>query len=88
MATRGQTQAVTTKDKDFNAPGIQGQKGQDAEQVNGTPPDDPPEGDATPSADPPSAETVTAPSVQTQPAQQVVRGEDVIKILRDKGHRV
>ncbi|MGE0156715.1 MAG: hypothetical protein AB7T17_06770 [Geobacter sp.] len=49
MAAKGQTKEVTTKDKDFEGSGIEGQKGND---------------------------------------DGVVRGEDVIKILRDKGHRV
>jgi hypothetical protein len=49
MAAKGQTEKVTTKEKDFKDPAVEGQK------VKG---------------------------------DGIVRGEDVIKILRDKGHRV
>lgn len=49
MAAKGQTKEVSTKEKDFKCPAVEGQKGKD---------------------------------------DGVVRGEDVIKILRDKGHRV
>lgn len=49
MAAKGQTKEVSTKEKDFKGPAVEGQKGKD---------------------------------------DGVVRGEDVIKILRDKGHRV
>lgn len=85
MAKAGQTKATTQKEKDFAAPGVQGQKGQQAAQVTGTPPAD----DQQPPAAPPAGEK---PKQQkAAPADHgptVVRGEDVLKAMREKGHQV
>ena len=88
MAKAGQVKGTTTKKKDFAGTSVEGQKGQDAKQATSTPPADPPVDETTPPADQPGAETVTAPPAETQPANGIVRGEDVIKILRKKGHQV
>lgn len=59
MAKAGQTKSTTTKDKDFAGSGVEGQKGQDAEQV--TPPVDPKSGV-------PSVQTVAEPYEKASPA--------------------
>lgn len=85
MAKAGQTKAVTTKEKDFAGTGVEGQKGAGAKQdgksdTNPTPP----AGDNA-NAKPDSKAAAKPPEPEKS---EVVRGEDVLKRLRSKGHQV
>lgn len=81
MAKAGQSQGTTTKKKDFAGTGVQGQKGQAAAQVPGTPPEG---GAAPPAAEQPKAQKAAAPDQEPK----VITGEQVLKNLREKGHQV
>lgn len=85
MAKAGSTKAVTTKEKDFAGTGVEGQKGAGAKQ------DD--KADTNPA--PPAGDSVNAKpdsKADAKPAEpeksEIVRGEDVLKRLRSKGHQV
>lgn len=81
MAKAGQTKGTTTKQKDFAGTGVEGQKGQDAAQVTGTPPAD--------GGDPPAAEHPKAQKAEPSDQEpKVITGEHVLKQLREKGHQV
>lgn len=73
MARKGRVDSITTSNKDFAAPGVEGQKAAETGKEEQQPPAEPP------AVEEPAAE---------EPVSQIVTIEDVLKIQRAKGAKI